>query len=38
MTPRFGPFVPSLAYAVCFVAFWWLLMWQLDRRGVHIRI
>jgi predicted acyltransferase len=38
MTPRFGPFVPSLAYALAFTAFWWTLMWILDRRGVRIRI
>jgi predicted acyltransferase len=38
LTPRFGPFVASLAYAVVFTAFWWVLMWLLDRRGVHIRI
>jgi predicted acyltransferase len=38
MTPRLGPFVPSLAYALCFMFFWWALMWLLDRRGFRIRI
>jgi len=38
MTPRFGPFVPSLVYALCFTAFWWVLLWPLDRRGVRIGI
>ena len=26
MTPRFGPYLPSLAFALVFVAFWWLVV------------
>lgn len=38
MTPRFGAYVPSLALAVVFVAFWWLVVWVLDRRGIHLKL
>lgn len=38
MTPRFGPYVPSLAYALCFVAVWWLVMRVLDARKVYFKI
>lgn len=38
MTPRFGPYLPSLAFAVAFVAFWWLVARALDRRGWKITI
>lgn len=38
MTPRFGPYVPSLAWALTFTAFWWLIAWWLDRRALHFKI
>lgn len=38
MTPRFGAYVPSLAFAVAFVALWWLIVWAMDRRGAHLRL
>ena len=38
MTPRFGPFVPSLAYALAFVALWWLIVWAMDRRRVYLKL
>lgn len=38
MTPRFGPYVPSLAYALAFVAFWWVVMRVLDARRVYVKI
>lgn len=38
MTPRFGPHVPSLAFAAAFVALWWLIVWAMDRRGVHLKL
>lgn len=38
MTPRFGPYVPSLAFAVVFVAVWWLVVWWMDRRGWRVTI
>lgn len=38
MTPLFGPYVPSLAFAVAFVALWWAIVRWLDRRRIHLRI
>jgi len=38
MTPRFGPYVPSLAYALAFVALWWGIVRWLDARRIHFRI
>lgn len=38
MTPHAGPYLPSLLYAVAFVALWWLIAVWMDRRRVYIRI
>ncbi|WP_187775834.1 acyltransferase family protein [Luteimonas suaedae] len=38
MTPRFGPYVPSLAFAIAFVAFWWGVVYVMDRRGWYLKI
>lgn len=38
MTPRFGPYLPSLAFALAFVALWWLVVKLLDRRRVYFKI
>lgn len=38
MTPRFGPYLPSLAYAVVFVALWWGIVRWLDARRIYLRI
>ncbi len=38
MTPRFGPYLPSLAFALAFVAVWWLVVRWMDRRGWHLKI
>ncbi|CAM5428791.1 hypothetical protein RLIN73S_04375 [Rhodanobacter lindaniclasticus] len=38
MTPRFGPYLPSLAFAIVFVVFWWLVVWAMDRRGIHLKL
>ncbi len=38
MTPRFGPYAPSLAFALAFVAFWWIVVRWMDRRGWRISI
>jgi predicted acyltransferase len=38
MTPRFGPYVPSLAYAVSFVAIWWVVVRWLDARKIYFKI
>lgn len=38
MTPRFGPALPSLAFALAFVGLWWLAMRWMDRRGWHLKV
>ncbi len=38
MTPRFGPCIPSLAFAVVFVAMWWLIVWAMDRRRIYLKL
>jgi predicted acyltransferase len=38
MTPRFGAYIPSLAFAVMFVALWWLIVRTMDRRGIHLKL
>ena len=38
MTPRFGLYIPSLAFAVVFVALWWLIVWAMDRRRIHLKL
>ena len=38
ITPWAGPYVASLAFAVLFVVFWWLVVWMMDRRGWYVRI
>lgn len=38
MTPRFGPYLPSLAFALAFVAFWWIVVRWMDRRGWYLKI
>ena len=38
MTPRFGPYFPSLAYALVFVAFWWVIARWLDARKVYLKL
>jgi predicted acyltransferase len=38
MMPWFGPWIPSLAFAVVFVALWWLIVYAMDRRGVHLKL
>ncbi|TQD46155.1 DUF5009 domain-containing protein [Lysobacter aestuarii] len=38
LAPGFGPYVPSLAYALAFVALWWGVMRVLDARGIHFKV
>ncbi|HEY8683660.1 MAG TPA: heparan-alpha-glucosaminide N-acetyltransferase domain-containing protein, partial [Rhodanobacter sp.] len=38
MTPRFGPYIPSLAFALVFVAVWWLIVWAMDRRRIYLKL
>ncbi|WP_040673353.1 hypothetical protein [Rhodanobacter spathiphylli] len=38
MKPRFGPYLPSLAFAAAFVAVWWLIVQAMDRRHIHLKL
>ena len=38
MTPGFGPYMPSLAFALCFVALWWGVVRWMDGRGWRLRV
>ncbi len=38
MTPRFGPYVPSLAFALAFVALWWGIARWMDGRGWRLKV
>jgi predicted acyltransferase len=33
-----GPYIASLAYAVAFVALWWLIVWALDRQKWYVKL
>ena len=38
MTPRFGPCVSSLAFALAFVGVWWLVVRLMDRQGWYLKV
>ncbi len=38
MTPLFGPYVPSAAWGVVFVAVWWLVVRWMDRRRIYLKV
>lgn len=38
MTPFFGPYLPSLAFALAFVAFWWAVVLWMDRRHWYLKV
>lgn len=38
MTPRFGPYLPSLAFALAFVALWWGVVRWMDRRQWYLKL
>lgn len=38
MTPQWGPTLPSLAYAVAFVALWWGVVRVLDWRRIYFKV
>jgi predicted acyltransferase len=38
MTPLVGPYLPSLAFALALVLFWWIVMRVLDRYRLHFKI
>ena len=38
MTPRLGPYLPSLLFALAFVAFWWAIVHWMERRGWIVKV
>ncbi|TCV92106.1 putative acyltransferase [Luteibacter rhizovicinus] len=38
MTPRFGPYVPSVAYGLAFVAVWWIVVRAMDARKIYLKV
>lgn len=38
ITPRAGPYIASLAWAVAFVALWWAIVWAMDRRRLYLKL
>jgi predicted acyltransferase len=38
ITPIAGPYIASLAFAVVFVAMWWVIVWAMDRRGWYAKL
>lgn len=38
MTPRFGPYLPSLAFALAFVLLWWMIVRVMDRAGWRLKV
>lgn len=38
MSPHTGPKLPSLAFAVCFVFVWWLVVRALDARKIYFKV
>lgn len=38
MTPLFGPYVPSAAWGVAFVAVWWLVVRWMDHRKIYLKV
>jgi len=38
ITPMAGPYVASLAYAIVFVAVWWVIVYVMDRRKIYLKL
>ncbi|GFZ93160.1 acyltransferase family protein [Dyella caseinilytica] len=38
ITPMAGPYIASLAFAVAFVAVWWVIVWAMDRQGWYAKL
>jgi predicted acyltransferase len=38
ITPLAGPYIASLAYAVVFVAIWWVIVWMMDRNKWYAKL
>ena len=38
MASRFGPYIPSLTFALVFVALWWLIVYTMDRHRIYLKL
>ncbi|HET6431565.1 acyltransferase family protein [Dyella sp.] len=38
LVPLVGPYGASLAWALGFVALWWLIVWAMDRRAIYLKL
>jgi len=38
ITPVAGPYVASVAFAVAFVAFWWVIVYAMDRKKIYLKL
>ncbi|WP_255412910.1 acyltransferase family protein [Dyella sp. C9] len=38
ITPLAGPYVASLAFALAFVAVWWMIVYAMDRRRIYLKL
>lgn len=38
ISPLAGPYNASLAYAIAFVALWWLIVWGMDRKRWYVKL
>ena len=38
ITFPFGPYLPSLAFALVFVLLWWLIVYAMDRRRIYLKL
>lgn len=38
ITPLAGPYIASLAWAVAFVALWWVIVWVMDRQHWYLKL
>lgn len=38
ITPLAGPYVASVAFAVAFVALWWVIVYAMDRRKIYLKL
>jgi len=38
ITPLAGPYMASVAFSIAFVAFWWLIVYAMDRRKIYLKL
>jgi len=38
ITPVAGPYVASVAFAIAFVALWWVIVFAMDRRKIYLKL